>query len=167
VLEHRSTRAFAFTLVELLVVIGIIAILIGVLLPVLSAAQRSARDTKCKSNMRQVCMALFNYASENRSKFPPNICKETSSPQIFNWWCDRDRIGRYIRASKTAKTNMSSQNDTILAPVLACPEDDGGSRSYSMNFWATSGTIVDGRIQPPNLPRPERRGARAPRKQRG
>jgi prepilin-type N-terminal cleavage/methylation domain-containing protein len=60
----------AFTLVELLVVIGIIAVLIGILLPALSRAQRTARTTACLSNQRQLVMAVLMYVQENKGVFP-------------------------------------------------------------------------------------------------
>jgi len=60
----------AFTLVELLVVVGIIAVLIGILLPSLSKARESARRTACLSNLRQVHQAFLMYANENKERVP-------------------------------------------------------------------------------------------------
>src|SRR5690349_5719813 len=61
---QESTCRRGFTLVELLVVIGIIAVLIGILLPVLSKARKQARRTMCLSNERQLLTALVMYAGK-------------------------------------------------------------------------------------------------------
>ncbi len=60
----------AFTLVELLVVIGIISVLVAMLLPVLNRVRDAANNTACQSNLRQIYLASEMYALDNRDRFP-------------------------------------------------------------------------------------------------
>ncbi|HYO09269.1 MAG TPA: DUF1559 domain-containing protein [Tepidisphaeraceae bacterium] len=65
-----NKRHAAFTLVELLVVIGIIAVLVGILLPTLSNARENAKRITCASQLRQIALAAHMYASENKDALP-------------------------------------------------------------------------------------------------
>src|SRR4051794_27477494 len=62
--------ARAFTLVELLVVIGIIALLISILMPSLAKARKAANTVKCAANLRSIMQAVHMYASQNKDYFP-------------------------------------------------------------------------------------------------
>ncbi|MCC7350908.1 MAG: type II secretion system protein [Phycisphaerales bacterium] len=65
----KSSR-HGFTLVELLVVVGIIALLISMLLPALNKARRAAMKTQCLSNLRQISTAVYLYLNDNKGIFP-------------------------------------------------------------------------------------------------
>ena len=100
---HHSNKLHAFTLVELLVVIGIIAILISLLLPALNKARQQAYMIKCLSNLRQISEGLFAYSSENRgwvipsyNLSPPAV---VAGPNVImdGWPAILDRDG-FVRA---------------------------------------------------------------------
>src|ERR1700743_2380251 len=80
--REEKRRLKAFTLVELLVVIGIIALLISVLLPALTKARRAANTIACASNMRQIVQAMQMYASDYNGYIPGS--PHTSGAFLFN-----------------------------------------------------------------------------------
>src|SRR3954470_2522614 len=83
-------RKSAFTLVELLVVIGIIAVLIGILLPTLQSARRQADRTKCLASLRSLHQAFCAYAVDFKGVWPMARMqfKVTAAPvnRELRWW---------------------------------------------------------------------------------
>jgi len=73
-----------FTLIELLVVIAIIAILASIIMPALGAAREMARSTQCKSNLRQLAIAIQLYRTDNDGWFPP-AASDIMSTNLHRW----------------------------------------------------------------------------------
>jgi prepilin-type N-terminal cleavage/methylation domain-containing protein/prepilin-type processing-associated H-X9-DG protein len=71
--RQNRVRSGGFTLVELLVVIGIIAVLISMLLPALNRARDSARTVQCLSNLRQIGLGFQMYANQFHNSYPPYV----------------------------------------------------------------------------------------------
>lgn len=147
VAHHRQ----AFTLVELLVVIAIIGILVGLLLPAVQAAREAARRMQCSNNLKQLGIALHNYASTYNESIPnagwagigyPN----DHSPQakLLNY-LEQSNLNNLIDYS----VNMGHPGNTDLpqalrpaastrVPIFECPSDVGATLNpYSMASGAT------------------------------
>jgi prepilin-type N-terminal cleavage/methylation domain-containing protein/prepilin-type processing-associated H-X9-DG protein len=122
-----SRRRTGFTLIELIVVIGIVVILIAMLIPALSGARRAAQSTQCASNLRQLTTAMMNYAAEFKGEFPPNVGAKKA------YWYNNAAVGRYIRSQSPGTS------DQQIGGVFVCPCDlDRAVRSYSMNTFGSS-----------------------------
>src|SRR5688572_21303220 len=113
---HRSSRRTAFTLVELLVVIGIIAILISVLLPVLASARRSAATVKCSASLRQIGDAFKMYAIDNKDWWPivkwsPTVASYIApgAPGALTW---QDYLFQYLHKG-TSLPLVTLASDTV------------------------------------------------------
>ena len=117
----------AFTLVELLVVIGIIAVLISILLPTLRGVRRQANQLQCSSNMRQLSMAMLMYIQDNKGRLPAAEFSTISGAYPYGWWWPNELVrGKYINApglSVYKKPNSATTDKKFNRNnVFRCPE---------------------------------------------
>jgi prepilin-type N-terminal cleavage/methylation domain-containing protein/prepilin-type processing-associated H-X9-DG protein len=156
IVAPRGSRAF--TLVELLVVIGIIALLIAILLPALSKARQQANWAKCSSNMKQLVTAFIGYTNDYKGTIPWRASgsdgprpdrSQAANPGANDWIHWQDPATGYTGALKvdineSAIAPYLSAKDDKLKELFRCPSDEVNSHalrggigrylySYTMN----------------------------------
>jgi prepilin-type N-terminal cleavage/methylation domain-containing protein/prepilin-type processing-associated H-X9-DG protein len=133
-----SDKRAAFTLVELLIVIGIIAVLMALLLTGVARARQHANRAACLSNLRQIGMALIAYAVDNENSFPaPGDLDDVYPEDWVHWQPNRDvregRVMRYINYSVDVLRCPSGFADRSTTPPYPF--------SYSVNNRFTGRSI--------------------------
>lgn len=135
---RNSPSNRGFTLVELLVVIGIIALLIAILLPTLQGARRSGNTVKCLSNLRQVGTAFQFYAIDYKGAIPVvrQDLPEGGAPITTNvWWTDQ--IGPYVAKAKFNSGNINDLTEAQLSVVWGCVEWLGRASGAGISQYDT------------------------------
>src|SRR4051812_2708003 len=118
-------RRVGFTLVELLVVIGIIAVLIGILLPALSKARNSATILKCAANERSIGQAMFQYASQFKGALPSFYYANGEAQNWKSWdYLLQDTVMKYKNRDQITNNATLDMSKAVAWQVFACPADD-------------------------------------------
>lgn len=153
----QRTPRRGFTLVELLVVIGIIALLISILLPALGKSRENANRVKCMANLRQLGVAMISYTNDNRGFLPYDTRNSGENSEDFLWW-QADRFNRVDESSLAQYLSITTTN----LGVFRCPSDEYLVRkktnnatigpyffSYSMNWLIVGGHSNAASATPP------------------
>ena len=127
---RKNLKATVFTLIELLVVIAIIAILASMLLPALKKAREVAKETKCKSNLKQLGLCVFNYADDYQNWAPYGLFGHNFmySKELNNVFPD------YISGP-----TLKDGSNNILPALAICPsgtrlDDDDATPPHTPDF---------------------------------
>ena len=149
--SFQLRRHNAFTLVELLVVIGIIALLISILLPSLSKARQSAVRVQCASNLRSFGQAFVQYANVNRNMFPyngdpitaQNFCPVGGTGMSWTSTITQQFFADYLLKNRTLQDRQKNN-------ILFCPTQDW--HRLATNDASLSGGLIGYFMMPHRIP---------------
>ncbi len=110
----RLRRLKAFTVIELLVVLAVIAVLMGILLPALISVREQSRSAGCLSNLRQIGHAFFMYANDHRGRLPPADLRDPLFQHPPGNWATIMVSSKYLSVPETA-------TGAVQQSVFRCP----------------------------------------------
>ena len=141
-MSRPRPRTSAFTLVELLVVIGIIALLVSILLPALTRARQQANTVRCASNLRQIGLGYFMYTQDYKG-WNMNYFSGTNAP-IDNFWAGL--IAKYV-GTKHHGQGGAANRDRNIVRLLLCPNADEPSTGGV--YWGNVSIAWNGKEHSP------------------
>jgi prepilin-type N-terminal cleavage/methylation domain-containing protein/prepilin-type processing-associated H-X9-DG protein len=146
-------KSKAFTLVELLVVVGVIAVLVALLLPALNKARAQARAVACASNLRQIASGYNLYAHNNNGWYPVSVVDYNFYGTKVYWrgyygdeW---SRTDSFSTAPNYRTTPYNRCVPTMIAPkyitpeVFYCPDNDPLPRNKDVQTWRRLAQFLD------------------------
>ena len=126
-MTHAPRRRAGFTLVELLVVMGIISVLLAVLLPVVGSARAAARQTACAGNLKQIGLGLVNYAQGERGYVPFRSMRVSK----FGYRPWPQAVGPYLPGGGRVTTNKRKDPTRVWnCPSVAREAESDQTRSH-------------------------------------
>jgi prepilin-type N-terminal cleavage/methylation domain-containing protein/prepilin-type processing-associated H-X9-DG protein len=140
--EGNASAKRGFTLVELLVVIGIIALLISILLPSLNRARETANRVKCASNLKQIGQAILLYTNENNGAYPRTFYSANGGVDVTtNGYSSIDPFAALTTAQggwpfTSVWNNVPSclflllRTEDITSQVFTCPSSSANAETY-------------------------------------
>ena len=153
-------KQHGFTLIELLVVISIIAILMSILMPALGKVREQAKETLCKSNLRQNSLCFDMYLQDNNYKYFTCYGFLDSNGDIGNNWFHSimeymggDYNEKLLMCAATSAKKVQGENETLIDPKSVYDgsvwHEDISLFSYGLNDWVLS--AWNGEIIPDNV----------------
>mgnify|MGYP000473092312 CR=1 FL=1 len=123
--RRLTRRRRAFSLIELLVVLAIIAMLAAIMIPSLRQAREQAIGVQCLNNLRQMAIAAHSYCAAYRGRFPPHLFGSPDGTQSFGW--DLIVESRWVSGTRQSRVRpgLLWQGKTV-DQINRCPSYRGG-----------------------------------------